>query len=106
MANGRDPWEPSIHMPRWASRIMLEVAGVRVEQVQDISGSDAKAEGVTPIPFSNGTVEGIWEPGYGADGQDSYTPAFKTLWDSINAKRGYGWESNPCVWVITFRRIP
>lgn len=81
--NGK-PWRPSIHMPRAASRLTLEVLKVRVERVQDISEEDAQAEGV-----------GYW----GCDTVEH----FQDLWDSINAKRGYPWSSNPWVWVIEFR---
>lgn len=89
-------WRPSIHLPRWASRITLEVTGVRVERVWEISAGDAMAEGVGEIPE-------IWEsisnqPPYPGD----WKIAFSCLWDSINAKRGYGWEDNPYCWVITF----
>ena len=87
------PWIPSIHMPRWASRITLEITGVWVERVQEISEENAKAEGVTPSIV----------------GQDldhlRYRAGFQSLWDSINAKRGYGWDANPWVWVLTFRRV-
>jgi len=76
-------WTPSIHMPRWASRITLEVVSVRVERVQDISEADAASEG-TPILQGGNRTE------------------FRMLWDSINAKRGYGWDANPWVWVIEF----
>lgn len=79
-------WRPSIHMPRWASRITLEVVGVRIERVQDITPMDAINEGCDASKHSMPT---LW---------------FKTLWDSINAKRGYGWDTNPWVWVIEFRR--
>ncbi len=72
---------PSIHMPRWASRITLEIAGVRVERLQDITDDDAKAEGVGGV----GT--------------------FGVLWNEINAKRGYGWDINPWVWVIEFEKV-
>jgi hypothetical protein len=79
-------------MPRWASRITLEVTAVRAERVQDISEADARAEGVHPIvrPGLNGTEERY------------YYDAYRQLWDSINAKRGYGWEVNPWVWVVEF----
>jgi hypothetical protein len=80
---------PSIHMPRWASRITLEVVSVRVEQIQSIREEDAIAEGICNHP-------------------DDPHPArdyFMDLWDSINAKRGHGWESNPFVWCVAFRRL-
>jgi hypothetical protein len=78
-------------MPRWASRITLEVTGVRVERVQDISEADAWAEGIDRTHMGRG----IQRPAV----------HFRRLWDSINAKRGFGWESNPYVWVVEFRRV-
>ncbi len=78
------PWRPSIHMPRWASRIMLEITGVRVERLQEITEEDAKAEGIDVL--------------------GSPIIAFGALWDALHAKRGYGWGVNPWVWVIEFRR--
>ena len=87
------PWRSPIHMPRWASRITLEVTDVRVERVQDIGEEDAKAEGVDWE---------VWEHG----GEPiPPTSLFHELWDSINAKRGYGWDANPWVWVVSFKRI-
>jgi len=86
-------WRPSIHMPRWASRITLEITDVRVERVQDIGAYDALAEGIKPR---------------GMDGVDIATNLiddFRELWDSINAKRGFGWDANPWVWVIKFKRV-
>lgn len=92
---------PSIHMPRWVSRITLEVAGVRVERVQEIAEADAIAEGID--------VENVWGIGNAAPDPDGgYTDpvtAFHKLWDSINAKRGYSWESNPFVWVVEFKVV-
>jgi len=85
-----DRWRPSIHMPRWASRITLEVTDVRVERVQDISDADAVAEGIKPAPVLY-------------DG--AQREVFSLLWDSINAKRGYGWVDNPWVWVVTFKLV-
>lgn len=89
---------PSIHMPRWASRITLEITDVRAERLQSISEPDARAEGVT--------IEEHHMRGYCAG---AYRPpsirAFHDLWDSLNAARGYGWDVNPWVWVIEFRRI-
>jgi len=81
-------WRPSIHMFRWASRITLEVTGVRVERVQDISLDACWAEGV-----------GIGLNGIGA------RYAFGSLWNHINEKRGFGWDVNPLVWVVQFRRV-
>ena len=93
-------WTPSIHMPRWASRIILEVIGVRVESLQDISEKDAKAEGVESYS-DDGVIY------YGEFGKGDCRPdrEFSRLWDSINAKRGFSWKSNPWVWVIEFERI-
>jgi hypothetical protein len=87
-------WKPSIHMPRWASRIALEVTGVRVERVQDISEGDAIAEGIEPH------FAAIAEMSHDAISPES---EFALLWDSINAKRGYSWDSNPWVWVVEFK---
>ena len=86
-------WRPSIHMPHWASRITLEVTDVRVERVQDISEADAEAEGAPPIL--------VPPDGGGAP----FTEGFMDLWDSINAKRGFGWDANPWVWVVAFRSV-
>lgn len=84
-------WTPSIHMPRWASRLTLEITGVRVERLRDLSEDDAKSEGITPP--SGGVLPG-WE----------YRINFRDLWMSI-----YGadnWEANPWVWVIEFKVAP
>jgi hypothetical protein len=89
-------WRPSIHMPRWASRIDLEVTGVRVERVQDISGADVFAEGVD---------NGKSNPKMGKRWENMQRMAFQDLWDSINKKRGFGWDTNPWVWVVEFRRV-
>ena len=91
-----DPWRPSIHMPRWASRITLKVTGVRVSRVQDMSEDDAYDEGIT-LPD-----ELRWEPELlDFDSKD----AFRTLWDSLNTKPGTDWDANPWVWVIEFERL-
>lgn len=86
-------WRPSIHMPRWASRLTLTVTDVRVQRAQEISEADAQAEGVTPIDESN---ERKWEH------YSPYGVAFHTLWDSLNEARGYGWDANPWVAAYTF----
>ena len=86
-------WRPSIYMPRWASRITLEVTGVRVERVQDIGELDAEREGT---PNFNQSPSGV------------SVSDFIHLWDSINGKRNggvYSWDSNPWVWVVEFRGV-
>ena len=102
---------PSIFMPRWASRIMLEVTGVRVEQVQEISEKDARAEGLESYSSSYGSGSAsfpiqIYKAFPEKDGGFlRATRAFEALWDSINAKRGFGWDANPWVWVIEFEAV-
>lgn len=83
-------WKPSIHMPRWAARIFLKITGLRDERVQDISESDAKAEGCHTVPIMKPSEE------------------FAALWHSINSKRHdgiYAWPKNPKVKVIEYKRI-
>jgi hypothetical protein len=92
---------PAIHVPRWASRISLEIAKVRVERLQQISEEDATDEGVE----YNGATH-YWRS-YDLRGQNPFcsrsaVASFRSLWDSINKKRGLGWDSNPWVWVIQF----
>ena len=87
-------WRPSIHMPRAASRITLEITSVRVERLQDISEADAQAEGVTD---DGSLVTDL-------DGKDrgGTIAAYATLWEVIN---GVGsWDDNPWVWVVSFKR--
>lgn len=91
---------PSIHMPRWASRITLEVVSVRVERLQDISENDAIAEGVTPT-YQTAELE---DKGDGPRFWQRPRKAFELLWDSL-AKPGEKWADNPWVWVIEFKRI-
>jgi hypothetical protein len=91
-------WKPSIHMPKSAARIWLTVTDVRVERLQEIATDDAKAEGVLQpgvIP-SNTLIRNT-------EGSIPRTN-FKILWDSLNASRGFSWEQNPWVWVISFER--
>jgi len=93
--NGHTGWRPSIHMPRWAARLTLEATGVRVERIQDISEEDVLAEGC-----------GL--SSWGLDQQTGAelglrTAGFAELWDSINARRGFGWDTNSWVWVIEFK---
>lgn len=92
-------WHPSIHMPRWASRLMLRITDVRVERLQDISEADAKAEGVEPIQCEPASLAfGTWKARF------RYRDAYRALWDSINGKRAE-WSSNPWVWVVAFERL-
>jgi hypothetical protein len=106
-------WRPSIHMPRWASRISLEVTGVRVERLQDISVMDAKAEGFSAVTkdgslFKYGIPDRDGLPGTDNDGwpwadwERDPRKAYSRLWELINGKRT-PWASNPWVWVIEFR---
>jgi hypothetical protein len=76
-------------MPRWASRITLEITDLRVERVQEIPPQDVIAEGITRR--TEDCAEELGE--------------FRELWNTINAKRGYGWDANPWVWVVTFKQL-
>lgn len=129
-------WIPSIFMPRWASRITLEVTNVRVERVQDISEDDAIAEGIDYLfskddclttagligtePKDHGYKNYLWHGDYGRYGggnkqSDSWSyqysgyknaiGSYSSLWEKTSAKRGYGWDANPWVWVIEFKRV-
>lgn len=104
---------PSIHAPRWTSRIDLKVTGVHVERVQDITTDAIKAEGVQ-IPVSPEgkpllRVTGPFPPCDYLDDDtsgDSWLLAhWISLWESINKKRGFAWDTNPWVWVVEFKRI-
>jgi hypothetical protein len=92
-------WRPSIHMPRWASRITLEIAAVRVERLQDISEDDARAEGITDGGCLNC---GNPEPCECASPEPSARDAFCYLWHQIHGCNS--WHTNPWVWVVEFHR--
>lgn len=96
-----------IHMPRWASRITLEITDVRVERVQDISEADAAAEGVGRIELSPAPLLGEHNgiKMYGHPATSTHEHAFRVLWDTINEKRGFGWDVNPWVFALTFKRV-
>ncbi len=126
-------WRPGIHMPRWASRITLEITEVRVQRLQDISDDDARAEGVTPYTPPHGHIAPDQRvPGPGFDncrlGDQPHRLPFADLWDSINGKATpmlddngepvfddnerpimhapRSWASNPWVFAISFRVVP
>jgi hypothetical protein len=109
-ADGEDipgPWKPSIFMPRWASRITLEIVSVRVERLREITEEDAKKEGAHLAVWhelKNGDGEDVSGlPGY-PDQRAAYKNGFANIWDSINGKK-HPWESNPWVWVIEFKKL-
>ncbi|HCI9591585.1 TPA: hypothetical protein NQF56_002456 [Klebsiella variicola] len=106
------PWRPAIHMPRWASRILLEITDVRVERLNAISPEDAESEGLERTNFTGfGDEPGLPsypEPDVYFDPLKKqwkeYPPeAFAGLWESIYGEEG--WKSNPWVWVIEFKRV-
>lgn len=93
-------WRPSIHMPRWASRILLEITNVRVERLNAISEEDARAEGI----IDGGCLNcGEPEPCGCANPEPDATDAFAYLWQSIYGQEN--WNANPLVWVIEFKRV-
>lgn len=100
----RGRWRPSIHMPRWASRITLEVTGVRVERLQDISEADAVAEGIERAEDFFGCP--CWKC-YGEDADavapDDPVGSYQSLWESINGAGS--WAANPWVWVVEFKPV-
>lgn len=93
-------WKPSIFMPRALSRLTLEITGVRVERLQEITEADARAEGVQPTDAAIVFEGAIIRP----DMANTPAGAFACLWDRINGERA-SWASNPWVWVIGFKRI-
>ena len=93
-------WKPSIHMPRWASRILLEITSVRVERLQDISEVDALAEGITESQIDTELKA--------AEEMDQVEPnparcCFRYLWEDINGIES--WADNPWVWVVEFKKV-
>jgi hypothetical protein len=90
-------WKPSIHMPRKASRIQLEITGVRIERLNDCSEADAKAEGVTP---DNETSKDVMD---GIMPQFQYKEPYMRLWERINGAGS--WAANPWVWVVEFKVV-
>jgi hypothetical protein len=87
-------WRPSIHMPRAASRLTLELTKVRVEQLQDISVADAIAEGAQPLPP---------DPACSQVCPEDYVAGYRAIWEQINGRGS--WDANPWVWALSFRVI-
>lgn len=88
-------WRPSIFMPRWASRITLEITGVRVERLQEITKADCLAEGIEYMPAAAAIMNtSVW----------TFDAAFRAGWNKINGKRA-PWANNPWVWVVEFKTL-
>jgi hypothetical protein len=96
-------WRPSIHMPRWASRINLEIADVRVERLWDISEADVQAEGCTWLAYRGGerNIKYKREPEQIPDDPSE----FSDLWDTWYRKTPYAWHFNPWVWSLEFKQL-
>ncbi|VAS57255.1 morphogenetic protein [Klebsiella quasipneumoniae] len=101
--DGRSCWKPSIHMPRAASRILLEITDVRVERLNAISEEDAEAEGIDMEALYDSQDCYDCIANHNMTGRPTVTGAFKYLWESIYGEEG--WKSNPWVWVIEFKRV-
>jgi hypothetical protein len=100
----RSAWKPSIHMPRIASRILLEVTAVRVERLQDISDRQIESEGVDLDALADGQDRyDMCHAGSGAGGRPTLRTAWRDLWQSINGPAS--WDANPWVWVVEFKRV-
>lgn len=98
---GMGKLRPSMFMPRWASRINLEVSGVRVERLNDISEEDARAEGLRAFPHKGGHAYAWREDD--KHGHGSPTGAYRNLWESINGPAS--WDANPWVWCVAFKPV-
>ncbi|MGU9856206.1 hypothetical protein [Pseudomonas sp. LF245] len=96
-------WKPSIHMPRWASRILLEITDVRVERLQDISETQAIAEGVRLMRDGSDTWVSREGPGNLFTPWPTAKEAFGDLWNSINGP--HAWAANPWVWAVSFKPV-
>jgi len=107
-APSNTPWKPGIHMPRWASRLTLEVTDVRVERLQDISEADAMAEGIHRIwPEGHISDDGPNHYTINLDGFNANAPTaaevYRMLWEWINGPDS--WTANPWVWAISFEVV-
>lgn len=96
-------WRPSIHMPRWASRILLEITSTRVERLHEITEEDATAEGVFfEVASRSAWHDYLRSTEHEVETVTSAVKSFQSLWSSINGEES--WEANPWVWVVNFRR--
>lgn len=95
---------PGMHMPRWASRLTLDVTDARVQRLDQLSEADAIAEGIQKRPCPFGYEATAWHD-YGSGRNIFYGPrdSFRSLWDSINESRGFGWNNNPWVAAYSFK---
>lgn len=98
-------WKPSIHMPKTAARIWLEVMGVRVERLQGITEEDAIKEGFEGFPCDHPIGRYACEDCMNNGWREPPQMEFMETWQSLNDKRGYGWDVNPWVWVVEFKRL-
>jgi len=98
-----EPWRPSIHMPRWASRILLEIVSVRVERLQDISEADCWAEGIEAVDGALDDLAIIHLAKRMGRSFEDGAPTYAALWESINGTGS--WDANPWVWVVEFKRV-
>jgi len=111
MVSGK--WKPNHHIPHIISRIKLEITEIRVQRLQEITEADALNEGISGKGMSHdwvqdeGYMEGRNFSGLPTNGyaRKWYIRQFAKIWNSINAKRGYSWETNPWVWAITFEMV-
>lgn len=96
----RDGWRPSIHMPRWASRLTLEITSIKVERLADISESDCWAEGIEEVDGTFDLLVPDMARRLGMSHEDA-KPTYACLWESINGKGS--WSKNPWLWVVSFK---
>lgn len=96
-------WKPSIHMPRTACRILLEVTAVRVERLQDISEQQALAEGIDRDELADAQGRYDMVADHNFSGRPTAAGAFRDLWAAINGMES--WDANPWVWVVEFKRV-
>ena len=96
-------WKPSIFMPRWACRLVCEVTEVRAQRVQEITAEDIMAEGAVDRPHHDAHLGKMPVSSFDGKAYTDLRSLWAAGWDSINAKRGFGWNTNPWVWAFTFR---